>query len=150
MKVSIELVHEQLEASQLGRDVIQKIMKDIESQGELEAQAAAIERGPRIKKQLVMIISDPRGTLPDGDYVGWVVQVPEDERPEVALERIIRASYEYNVSKKGRKYPVNTIGEACEAFGARFLKDNGVAVKTKTPVTILRTDNKIPHLASDF
>ena len=57
-----------------------------------------------------------------------------------------RSAYEYNISQKGRKYPVKSIGEACEAVGAKFQKEQGVSIKTKLPVTILKTDNLLPEL----
>ncbi len=149
-KVSVELIHEVLTQNELEPEVVNKLIKQIEEQAAREAEAEKEAREPPVKKQFVVVLSDPNGTLPEEDYVGWVAQIPENDSPGVTVERIIRASYEYNISKKGRKYPVKSIGEACEAVGARFLKEQDVAIKTKTPVTILRTDNKIPEIESDF
>ena len=149
-KVSVELVHDVLTSNDLDKKIIEKVLREIERQAEAEAEAEKANREPPVKKQFVVVLSDPRGTLPDEDYVGWVAQIPEDDSPGVAVERIIRAAYEYNISKKGRKYPVKSIGEACEAVSARILKEQGIAIKTKTPVTILRTDNKLPEIESDF
>ena len=53
---------------------------------------------------LIIVLSDPRGTVPDEDYVGWVVQIPEDENPGSTLERIKRSAYEL---KKRIKYVLN-------------------------------------------
>ena len=36
--------------------------------------------------------------------------------------------------------------EACEAVGAKFQKEQNVAIKTKLPVTILKTDNVLPKI----
>ena len=149
-KVSVELIHEVLSSNNLDNEVIQKVIKDIETQAELEAEAQKANREPPVKKQFVMIVSDPNGNMPDEDYVGWVVQIPEDDSPGTTLEKLFRASYEFNISKKGRKYPVKSVGEACEAVGSRFLKEQGIAIKTKTPVTIVKTDNKIPEIEDDF
>lgn len=149
-KVSVELIHEVLSSNNLEPETIQKVLQQIEEQAAAEAEAEKANREPPVKKQFIMILSDPNGTVPDQDYVGWVAQIPEDDSPGDTLEKLIRASYEYNISKKGRKYPVKSIGEACEAVGSRFLKEQGIAIKTKTPVTILRTDNKIPEIESDF
>ncbi|EDY82840.1 hypothetical protein VDG1235_2463 [Verrucomicrobiia bacterium DG1235] len=149
-KVSVELIHEVLSNNNLEPDTIVKVLKQIEEQAAAEAEAEKANRDPVVKKQFVMIISDPRGTIPDEDYVGWIAQIPEDDPVGETMDRLIRASYEYNISKKGRKYPVKTVGEACEAVGARFLKEQNLAIKTKVPVTILKTDNKIPEIESDF
>lgn len=149
-KVSVELIHEVLSSNNLEPETIQKVIQQIEEQAAAEAEAEKANREPPVKKQFIIILSDPNGKVPDEDYVGWVAQIPEDDSPGATIEKLIRASYEYNISKKGRRYPVKTVGEACEAIGARFLKEQGIAIKTKTPVTILKTDNKIPEIESDF
>jgi hypothetical protein len=155
MKASIETVHEVLTNEHLEPDQINKILKQIEEQAAAEAEAAKAERGPTQKKQFVIILSDPSGFILGSfdkvfDLVGWVAQIPEDDDTATTMDRLTRAAYEYNTSKKGRKYPVKTIGEACEAVGARFLKEQGIAVKTKMPIQIVVTDNKIPEIESDF
>jgi len=151
-KVSLELVHQVLSDNELEPETVAKLLKQIEQQAaaEAEAEAEKAERDPPVKKQFAIILSDPRGTLPDEDYVGWVAQLPEDDPVGATVERVIRAAYEYNISKKGRRYPVKTIGEACEAVGARLFKEQNVAIKNKTPVSVIRTDNKIPEIKSDF
>ncbi len=149
-KVSVELIHEVLSANNLDQETIQKVLAEIETQAQQEADAAKAEREPQVKKQFVLIVSDPRGTIPDEDYVGWVAQIPEDDSPGATMEKLIRASYEYNISKKGRRHPVKSVGEACETVGSRFLKEQDIAIKTKIPVTIVKTDNKIPEIEDDF
>lgn len=149
-KVSVELIHEVLTNNNLEPDTIVKLLKQIEEQAAAEAEAEKATRDPVVKKQFVMIISDPKGTIPDEDYVGWIAQIPEDDPVGETMDRLIRASYEYNISKKGRRYPVKTVGEACEAVGGRFLKEQNISIKNKIPVTILKTDNKIPEIESDF
>lgn len=149
-KVSVELIHEVLTNNHLEPDTILTVLKQIEEQAAAEAEAEKANRDPVVKKQFVIVVSDPRGTIPDEDYVGWVAQIPEDDPVGETMDRLIRASYEYNISKKGRRYPVKSVGEACEAVGARFLKEQNLAIKNKVPVTVLRTDNKIPEIESDF
>ena len=149
-KVSVELIHEVLSNNNLEPETIQKVLQQIEEQAAAELEAEKANREPPVKKQFVLIVSDPRGTIPDEDYVGWVAQIPEDDSPGTTMEKLIRASYEYNISKKGRKYPVKSVGEACEAVGSRFLKEQDIAIKTKIPVTVIKTDNKIPEIESDF
>jgi hypothetical protein len=114
----------------------------------LEQEAAEKEmKPPTLKKEFVFIISDPKNALaaayPDG-IVGWVVQIEEGEAPQSALTKLHAAAYEHNASPKGRKFPVETVGEACETVKAKFFKDAGVWVKTKEAVLVVATDNKIP------
>jgi hypothetical protein len=103
---------------------------------------------PPVKKQYCILVSDPLGVMPDSDLVGWVLQIPESESPATTEERIRQAVYDHNVTKRGRQYPVQTVGEACEHVKARHFKEHGVWVKTKTPVLVLRTDNEIPNTES--
>jgi hypothetical protein len=103
------------------------------------------EKAPAIKKQFVILISDPDGRLPKGNnFAGWVLQVPENESALTTQDRICKAAYEFNTTKKGRLMPVRTVGEALENVPAKHFKESQLLVKTKTPVLMLTTDNEIP------
>lgn len=99
---------------------------------------------PPVKKQHVILLSDPEGRMPKADFVGWVLQIPEDESVATTEDRIRRASYDFNATRKGQLLPVATVGEAIENISARFFREADVWVKTKTPVLVLKTDNTIP------
>lgn len=103
------------------------------------------EAPPAIKKQFVVLLSDPEGRMPAFDFVAWVLQIPENESCATTEERIFRAAYEFNASKKGQLLPVKTVGEAIENVQAKFFKGADVWVKTKTPVLVLRSKNEIPR-----
>jgi hypothetical protein len=107
---------------------------------------AETEKAPAIKKQFVLLVSDPQGFLHGHDFAGWVLQIPEEESPVTVTDRIHRASYDFNASKRGRLLPVQTIGEACESVPSKFLKEQGAWVKTRTPVSVVVTDNEIPRV----
>lgn len=110
----------------------------------LLVQAAEDDKTPAIKKQFVILVSDPEGRFPKDDFSGWVLQIPEEESPVTTQERINRAVYEYNASKKGRLFPAKTVGEALENVPAKYFKECDVWVKTKTPILVLTTNNEIP------
>lgn len=99
---------------------------------------------PPVKKQFVILVSDPSGKLPPVDFVGWVLQIPESESVATTQDRIFRGAYDYNATKKGQLMPVKTVGEAIENMPAKFFKEADLFVKTRTPVLVLRTDNEIP------
>lgn len=103
------------------------------------------EKLPAVKKQFVILVSDPDGLLPKTDFVGWVLQIPDTESVATTQERINRSAYDFNTTKKGRLLPVKTHGEALENVPAKLFKEADVWVKTKTPVLMLRTDNEIPN-----
>jgi hypothetical protein len=125
-----------------------KLLRSVIEEMNLLAQAAqeADEDKPKpVKKQNVILISDPDGLLLEQDLVGWVLQIPDYESPVTTLDRIYRSTHEFNASKKGRLYPAKTVGEAIENVPAKIFNEAGVWVKTKIPVLALRTNNLIPR-----
>lgn len=110
------------------------------------------EPTPIIKKQWCVLVSDPEGKLGDTgylDHVAWVLQIPESESPLTTQERIHRAAYDFNATKRGRLLPAHTVGEALENVAAKHFKEADLWVKTKIPVLVLRTDNQIPTTPSE-
>lgn len=103
------------------------------------------EKAPAVKKQFVVLVSDPDGVMPNRDLVAWVMQIEESESVSTTQDRIHRAAYDYNASKKGRLYPCKTVGEALESVPTKSLKEAGVWVKTKMPVLVMKTNNQIPR-----
>jgi hypothetical protein len=99
---------------------------------------------PKVKKQFAILVCDKDNEI-QKDLVGWVLQLPEDENVLTVVDSIKKAAYNYNASKKGRKYPVTNIGGAIEAVGSKFLKPYNLTVKTKEPILILRTNNVLPR-----
>lgn len=142
-KVDIELVKRVLSRSLEDTNKVMEIIEELTE--EVNAQQEE-PKPPPVKKQFAIMISDPQEKLVGTDFVGWVLQIPEEDSPAVAEERIFRSAYEFNVTPKGRRVPVKTVGEACEAVSARIFKEQNIWVKTKEPVLVLRTNNKIPML----
>lgn len=100
---------------------------------------------PRIKQQFVVLVSDPNNTINNVDLTGWVLQIPENESPVTVVDRIKKAAYNFNASNKGQKHPVKTIGEAIESVKTKFHKAYDLKIKTKEPVLVILTDNKLPR-----
>lgn len=152
-KIEISKVAEVLKKNQVDPTLLRQIVEELN----LEAQPEpGEESAPAVKKQFVVLVSDPDGYLdpkqtgtglPPTDMVAWVLQIPEAESPATTQDRILRAAYDFNASRKGQLLPVKTIGEAIECVPAKFFKEADAWVKTKTPVLVLRTDNAIPKEA---
>ncbi|PXA03577.1 hypothetical protein DDZ13_11390 [Coraliomargarita sinensis] len=147
-KIDVETLKFILQRNETDIRKINEIMQDIEMELKAEEEERA-NRPPPVKKQFSIVLADNEGVLEDKDLTGWVVQIPEDDSVTVAPERIIRAAYEYNTTPKGRRMPVETIGEACEAVTAKFFKEQNIWVKTKVPVLAVATSNKIPMEKSE-
>ena len=140
-KIDVNRVAEILKKNQVDPKLLRQIIEDMNVLTQAEAEE---EKPPPVKKQFAILISDPDGDLPDKDFTGWVLQLPEDESPATVQDRINRAAYDYNASKKGRLYPAKTVGEAIENVPAKHFKEVDLWVKNKNPVLMLKTDNEIP------
>lgn len=111
------------------------------------AEADSPEPKPRGKQQYCILVSDPAGKIPQG-LVGWVVQIPENASPASVNDRVNKAAHEFNATKKGRLIPVKSVGEAMESVKRKHFKNAELAVKTKMPVAVLVTNNKLSEAPS--
>jgi hypothetical protein len=140
-KIEVNKVAEILKKNHVDPAILRRIVEEMN----LAVQPdAGEEKPPAVKKQFVILVSDPDGRMPKQDLVGWVLQIPEDESPASTQDRIFRSTYDFNTTQKGRLLPAKTVGEAIENVPAKFFKETDVWVKTKTPVLVLKTDNEIP------
>ncbi|MEM9026469.1 MAG: hypothetical protein AAGB06_05995 [Verrucomicrobiota bacterium] len=142
-KVEVEtlklILHRNLQDPRQINDILNDINQEIEVQ-----EAEKELKPPPVKKQFCVMVSDPEGQLAGKDFVSWVVQIPEDESPVTCPDKVIKGAYEYNQTPKGRRLPLETIGEALENVAAKFFKEEDLWVKTKEPVLVVTTNNKIP------
>ncbi|MCX6943179.1 MAG: hypothetical protein NT173_00180 [Opitutales bacterium] len=140
-KIDVSKVAEILKKNQIDPAVLRRVIEEMNIAVQPDTGE---EKPPAVKKQWVIVLSDPESRLPKGDFVGWVLQIPENESVVTTPDRVFRAIYDFNASKKGRLLPVKTVGEAFENVPAKHFKDADVWVKSKIPVLMLRTDNEIP------
>lgn len=140
-KIDVNKVAEILKKNQIDPKILRQIVEEMNVLTQAEGDD---EKPPAVKKQYAILISDPNDRLPKTDFVGWVLQIPEDESVVTTQDRIFRATYEFNATKKGRLMPPKTVGEALENVPAKHFKEVGVWVKTKIPVLMLKSDNEIP------
>jgi hypothetical protein len=140
-KVDLELVKMILQRNELDIRLVSQIIEDINAE---VATAEDEEKVPPLKKQFVFLVSDPKEELKGKDLVGWVLQIPEDDSPFTTEERLTKSAYEFNITPKGRRMPVKTIAEVCEHVGGKITKEQGIWIKTKEPVYVLRTGGKVP------
>lgn len=141
-KIEVSKVAEIIKKNQVDPAVLRRIVEEMNLVVQPEPGE---EKEPAVKKQFVILLSDPLGELVTNDFVGWILQIPENESPATVQDRILRAAYDFNASKKGQLLPAKTVGEAIENVPAKFFKQADVFVKTKTPVLVLRTNNEIPR-----
>ncbi|MDR2341366.1 MAG: hypothetical protein LBD72_03515 [Puniceicoccales bacterium] len=147
-KVDIDLVRKVLQRNEIDFETISQVLEDLELEVGGPDASESGELLPPVKKQFVILISDPSGKFTGELFTGWVLQIPEDQSPLEVPAKLIRAAYDFNQSKKGVRDPVQSITDVCEVVQAKFLKPQGVWVKTKEPILVIRTDNKIPLMTN--
>jgi hypothetical protein len=142
-KIDVNKVAEILKKNHIDPAVLRRVVEEMNLA--VQPDPAEGDSPPPVKKQFIILVSDPNAKMPKADLVGWVLQIPEDESPASCQERLLKGVYDFNASKKGRLHPARTVGEAVENVPAKFFRDAELWVKTKTPVIVLRTDNEIPR-----
>jgi hypothetical protein len=145
-KIEVNQVAEILKKHKLEPKLLREIVEEMNIVTQPNAEDDV--KPPALKKQFVILLSDPEAKLPKADLVGWVVQIPENESPQSTQERIFRGAYDFNASKRGRMLPAASVGEALEN-GGKYLKEADVWVKTKSPVAVVITDNVLPKEEGD-
>lgn len=142
-KIDVNKVAEILKKNQLDPALLRRVIEEMNIA--VQPDPGEEEKPPPVKKQFVILVSDPENKLPKDDFVGWVLQIPESESPATTQERIYRAAYEFNATKKGAMLPAKTVGDTLENVPAKHFKAVDTWVKTKTPVLMLKTGNDIPR-----
>lgn len=145
MKVTIDKCAEVLKRNKATPELLRAVVAELNLLAQANT-AAYEEKPPAVKKQFVIVVSNPNETLKGHDFAGWVVQIPEEESPIVTEGKLQQAAYDFNATKRGRLLPVQTIGEAIENVPSKIFKEHGVWVKTKTPVLVIRTNNELPEV----
>ena len=142
-KIDVNKVAEILKRNHIDPAVLRRVVEEMNLA--VQPDPGEGDPAPPVKKQYIILLSDPEERMPKGDFTGWVLQIPEDESPASVQERLLKGAYDYNASKKGKLYPAKTVGDAVENVPGKFFRDTELWVKTKTPVLVLRTDNEIPR-----
>lgn len=140
-KVDIELVKMVLTRNEVETRLVAGILQELQQE---QAAEADDDKEKPCKKQWVVVVYDPEGELEGKEFTGTIVQIPEDESVYTAVERLHRAGYEFNTTKKGRRMPVKTVGDVCEHVPARIAKEQKIWIKHKEPCFLLPTDGLLP------
>jgi hypothetical protein len=141
-KIDVNKVAEILKKNHIDPAVLRRVVEEMNLA--VQPDPGDGDQAPPVKKQYIILVSDPAGKMPKADLTGWVLQIPENESPASVEERLLKGTYDYNASKKGRLYPAKTVGDAVENVPGKFFREVELWVKTKEPVLVLRSNNEIP------
>ncbi|NBQ47976.1 MAG: hypothetical protein EBU33_05925 [Sphingobacteriia bacterium] len=117
-------------------DHLQEVIK------ELEAEKIATKL-PSQKNEFGVIIFDKNGVLKGQDFVAAVYTIPQGEDHDNVLRKISEAARDQNEAAKRKKHTIESMGEACESVKRKFIKQKNVNIKSKAPVRVLVSDNKL-------
>ena len=106
-KIDVNKVAEILKKNEISPAVLRRVMEELNLAAQPDPGDG--EKPPPMKKQFVILISDPEGRLPKNDFAGWVLQIPESESVATTQERVFRAAYDWNTTKKGSLLPVKMV-----------------------------------------
>lgn len=142
MKVGLDILTDVLKEHKLDKSLIDKIVREVEKTAERIKEEEKEHKVKPAKKKFVVVLtgSDIKDV---GDITGFIVQIPEDKSSTLVKKAVLDGVSNFNTTKKGQKWPVKTVGEACESVGGKFFKCNGMTVKTKSPVEFIELKNKI-------
>ena len=111
-KIDVSKVAEILKKNHVDPAILRKVVEEMNLA--VQPDPGDDEKPPAVKKQFVIVVSDPDSKMPKTDLVGWVLQIPESESPATTADRVFRSAYDFNTSKKGQLLPVKTVGEAID------------------------------------
>jgi hypothetical protein len=134
--IKLNKVVDVLKTKKLAPEVLRTIVEELKK---IEETKPERDTTPKVKKQWVVIAYDPENKLAGMDVFAFVAQMDEAEAPDTILGKIAVAKNAYNVTKKGKKYPVKTLGEAFDKIPRKFTKEAGYLPKTKDVVTVVKS-----------
>lgn len=127
-------------------EILRKILHEHEAvaEEEKEEKETEKEKSPKVDKKFVFAVTSSETQLPK-DLVGFLFQMPE-QIPSGDLEGAIReAVQEFNGTKKGKKQPVTTVGEAVEVIAQKLFKNAGVESKAKVAIQVISFSNQVKN-----
>jgi len=137
MKISIEEIESVLSETNLSvaekQEIIQKLERIVQEEKDNK------EPTTKAKKPFIGITTG--GNINDAPL--YIVQIKDDLNHEEIIPKIIEAVKEFNETKKGRKNPIKTLGEAMEHCKRKLFTSRGISVKTKEAIIIVKTDNNL-------
>ena len=138
--LKIEEVESTLKDSEIDNDKVIEVIEKLNSL--LLSPEESNEDTEKQEKQFVVLVYDKNGIITE-PMTGTIVQIDDNENPMEANVKLVKACQTFNMSKKGRKMPVRSIAEGCEAVPRRFFKEENIHVKNKIPVYIIPSNNEL-------
>lgn len=141
MNIDLGTVQEILREQKVDSTVISVVVKELQKVAAEEA-ADKGPSGPKQKYQYSIIVNSPTNDL--NNLQGWVVKMPEDQKPSELLVKIqTAAAKQNNGSRRGKKSPIKSISEAFRFLKRKFTREENFHCLTKDSVSVLVSDNSL-------
>ena len=141
MNVDLGTVQEILREQKVDSTVISVVIKELQKVAAEEA-ADKGPSGPKQKYQYSIIVNSPTNDL--NNLQGWVVKMPEDQKPSDLLVKIQTAvAKQNNGSRKGRKSPIKNLAEAFLNLKRKFTKTENFQPLTRESVQVIVSDGTL-------
>jgi hypothetical protein len=98
---------------------------------------------PKQKNEFGVILYDAENKLAGLEFTAAVYAIPQNDDHGLVLSKISTAAREQVAATKRKKFPIDTIGCAVQNLKRKFIKDKNVNLKTKNPVRVLVSSNKL-------
>jgi len=85
----------------------------------------------------VFVMTDAMLASGSDEKTGWIVDVMPKYSISNLDSAVQAAITQFNCSRKGKRNPIDTIGNGLEVMGAKLTKENGFHVKTKLPTALV-------------
>ena len=142
MAIKLEEVAEALKQSGIADSDAKVVLQNLKTIEEENKALAEENKEPKPEKQLIFLNTQTSG---DVGY-GVIIEIPSADSISDAPEHLYKAVREQNTTtRKGRKYPIRTVGEAVEGLKRKFQKEYNIKIKTKVITPMLIIDNDIPN-----
>src|SRR5436305_12646890 len=76
-KIDVSKVAEILKKNHIDPTLLRRVIEEMNLA--VQPDPGDDEKPPSVKKQFVVLLSDPEGRMPKNDFVGWILQIPESE-----------------------------------------------------------------------
>jgi hypothetical protein len=142
MKFDIDEITQALKDRQIPANIIGEVVRDLKKSAE-DAKAHTTQT-TKSKNRFAVLLYDPNNELAGKEFTASVVQTPEDDDQGLILSKISDAAKAFNQNtRKGKKNPIKTIGDALMYVTRKFFKEKNVMAKTKEPCRVLITNNNL-------
>ncbi len=140
-RVSLEVLRDVLTEEGVETTKQQKILDHLQEILDEEKKDKESEKVPKSKNEfgVVLFVSD----LVSKEYTACIYQVKEGYDKSTVLKNISDAAKNQNDAAKKKKNIITTMGEAFQYLKRKWVKEQGISLKTKTPIEVIISDNKL-------